>query len=707
MSDLIDEGPSTDEERAILALFDTPGFRAMPIREILRRLNASAEQKRHYRRAIRSLVQKGLVLRQGNRLGKRAAATAASRSSRSGGERAGPAARGAGRPAAPPRRHVVGILRQARGSAYIESFDPAESRDLRVPQECRGDSRPGDAVVVEVPRVVRAGQEIHARVIEILGPIDRPGTDVLVVARRHSLATEFPEVVLREADRLPSAVPPEESQSRERFDDPAPVTIDGDTARDFDDAIAVSELPREGFRLAVHIADVGHFVKPGSALDREARRRGTSVYFPDRVFPMFPEKLSNDLCSLRPREDRLVQSVILDIDREGVVRKVRFADGVIRSAARLTYTQVASVLEDARHVPGVPPELVPMLRLAERLREVLGARRRARGSVDLDLPEPRVLLDIEGVMTGITVEPRNRAHRLIEEFMLLANEAVAGHLESRKAPCLYRVHETPDPAKIETLAEFAAGFGLQLTSRPDAVAPGDIQRLLDAAEGRPEYPIVAQVALRSMKQARYTADNVGHFGLAAPVYAHFTSPIRRYPDLVVHRALRAQRKSKREELAAIADGLEELGVACSALEREAEAAERELLEWKKINFARDKVGEEFEGIVTGVARFGLFVQLTENLVEGLLHAARLGGDRFDFIEARQELRGASSRASFRLGDRLRVRLDRVDTVLRRVDLSLAEVIEHRAAPKAKGSGSGSAPPRKRPGPGRGVPKGRR
>jgi ribonuclease R len=395
---------------------------------------------------------------------------------------------------------------------------------------------------------------------------------------------------------------------------------------------------------------------------------------------MFPEKLSNDLCSLRPNEDRLVQSVVLDLDAKGDVRKVRFADGVIRSAARLTYTQVAAVLDG--RVSGVPPAVLPMLRVANRLRKVLETRRRARGSVDLDLPEPRILLDVEGAMTGITIEPRNRAHRLIEEFMLAANEAVAAHLDGQGAPCLYRIHERPDPAKVENLAAFASGFGLDLPGDPERIRPGDVQKMLDAAEGRPEYPIVAQVALRSMKQARYAPENVGHFGLAAEVYTHFTSPIRRYPDLVVHRSLRAVRHGQRDALVRLGTGLDELGDSCSRLERQAEAAERELLDWKKIAFVRDRVGETFDGIVTGVAPFGLFVQLTENLVEGLLHVARLGGDAFAFSERSQSLLGARTRRAFRLGDRVRVTLDRVDAVLRRVDLSLAEAVP--AQPERRG-----------------------
>jgi ribonuclease R len=452
------------------------------------------------------------------------------------------------------------------------------------------------------------------------------------------------------------------------LDDPPPVTIDGETAEDFDDAIAVAELPRGGFRLFVHIADVAQFVQEGERLDEEARRRGTSVYFPGRVLPMFPEKLSNDLCSLRPGVKRLVQSAILDFDREGAVTRVRFADGIIRSAARLTYTQVARVIDGEKRVPGVPRRVTPMLLLADRLRRSLEQRRHERGSIDFDLPEPQILLDVEGVMTGITIEPRNRAHRLIEEFMLAANEAVAGFLDSKAGVCVYRVHEPPESTKLETLAHFVERFGVPFPRQTSAVTPQDYQQLLDRVEGRPEARLVGSVALRSMKQARYSVENDGHFSLASPCYCHFTSPIRRYPDLLVHRLLRDARRGRRPTVEEI-DGLSALAGNCSELERNAEAAERELLNWKKVAFIADKTGQEFEAVVTGVAHFGLFLQLESNLVEGLLRAERLGGEYFVFDDQRVELQGQQTGRTYRLGDRLRVRVERVDRVLQRVDFA--------------------------------------
>jgi ribonuclease R len=509
--------------------------------------------------------------------------------------------------------------------------------------------------------------------------------DVRIVARKYGLPMSIPKKVQQTAGRLPSHVGPKKSEGRVLFDDPAPVTIDGETAQDFDDAIAVVERPKGGFRLYVHIADVAAFVAPGDTLDEEARRRGTSVYFPGRVLPMFPEKLSNDLCSLRPGVKRLVQSAILDLDADGALQRVRFADGMIKSAARLTYTQVARVIDGEKRVPGVPTRVVPMLLAADRLRDRLESRRHERGSIDFDLPEPQILLDVEGVMTGIAIEPRNLAHRLIEEFMLAANEAVASYLDSKIGVCVYRVHAPPESTKLETLSNFVERFGARFPRSSDGVTPQDYQRLLAEVEGRPEARLVGSVALRSMKQARYSVDNDGHFSLASPCYCHFTSPIRRYPDLLVHRLLRNSRQGRRVGAVQV-DELAALATSCSELERNAEAAERELLNWKKVAFIEDKIGEEFDAVVTGVAPFGLFLQLESNLVEGLLRAEQLGGERFAFDDRRVELHGETSGRTFRLGDRLRVRVDRVDRVLQRVDFSPVGQAFERVAGKRKRPG---------------------
>jgi ribonuclease R len=547
--------------------------------------------------------------------------------------------------------------------AIVVPFDAADGPPVPVPASGHLGAHANDAVAVA--RGGR-GHGPEAKIVEVLGQVDAVGVDVAVVARRHGLRREFPEEVRVAAAKIPRTISPKDIAGRERFENPPPVTIDGETARDFDDAVSVGEIAGGGHRLFVHVADVSFYVKPGDTIDKEARARATSVYFPDRVYPMVPERLADDLCSLRPGEDRLVQSVIIDFDRKGEVTGTRFADGVIRSAARLTYTQVADLLEGRPERAPLSREVVSMLRHAETLRDRLESRRRARGSIDFDLPAPTILLDVEGAMTGIKIEARNRAHRMIEEFMLAANEAVATWLSAQQVPCLFRIHDTPDPLKIEGLAAFAKSLGLTLRQkRGGAIRPGDIQRLLDDAEGLPAYPVVAQISLRSMKQARYSLEDSGHFGLAAPHYLHFTSPIRRYPDLVAHRALRGARGKSKTSLKGDAETLAD---DCSKLEREAEAAERELLDWKKVKFLKPREGEVFDGVVTGVARFGVFVQLDGGIAEGLVRVERLGQEWFDFDPVRHELRGATTGRVVRLGNPMRVRVERVDVVLRRVDL---------------------------------------
>ena len=583
------------------------------------------------------------------------------------------------RPPVVPKDVILGVFKLMPKGAIVVPFDAVDGAPLPVPAAGQLGARNNDAV--SVARGGR-GEGPDAKILEVLGQVDAPGVDVQVVARRHGLRREFPEEVRVAAAKIARTISPKDIAGRERFEEPPPVTIDGETARDFDDAVSVAELPGGGFRLFVHVADVSYYVRPGDTIDKEAQARATSVYFPDRVYPMVPERLADDLCSLRPGEDRLVQSVVIDFDRKAEVVATRFADGVIRSAARLTYTQVADLLEGRPERAPLPREVASMLRHAETLRDRLESRRRARGSIDFDLPAPTILLDVEGAMTGITIEPRNRAHRMIEEFMLAANEAVATWLSAHEIPCLFRIHDDPDPLKIEGLSAFAKSLGLTLKSHRTGVRPGDIQRLLEDAEGLPAYPVVAQISLRSMKQARYAPEDSGHFGLAAPHYLHFTSPIRRYPDLVVHRALRAARLKKKSGLKG---DLEALGEACSKLEREAEAAERELLDWKKVKFLKPREGEVFAGVVTGVARFGVFVQLDGGIAEGLVRIERLGREWFEFDAVRHELRGASTGRVVRLGDPMRVRVERVDVVLRRVDLGPIEE-PAKAAPAAPRAG---------------------
>jgi ribonuclease R len=456
------------------------------------------------------------------------------------------------------------------------------------------------------------------------------------------------------------------------------VTIDGEHARDFDDAITIDKLPNGHFWLGVHIADVSHYVREGSALDREAYERGTSVYFPERAVHMFPSELATGLCSLNPHVDRLVQSCFMEVDRRGRVVRHEFHDGVINSNERMTYSAVNGILTDrdpalmAQH-----QRLVPMFDTMQELYQVLNDARRRRGSIDFDLNEAEVIIDEGGVVEAIIALQRNVAHRLIEEFMLLANETVASALEAQAAPALYRVHEEPDLLKVEKFEEFIAGFGYSLAVPLLSVRPKHFQKLLERIHGKPEEKPIAFLMLRTMQKARYAPDNLGHFGLATSSYTHFTSPIRRYPDLVVHRALRAARldlltDEAREEWA---EELPEIARHTSEMERRADDAERELLQWKKVKFMADKVGEEFEGYVTGVAAFGLFIELIEHFVEGLVHVSTMADDYYRFVEGAHMLRGENTLKTFRLGDKVKVQVIRVNMDVRQIDLGLVEILE--------------------------------
>jgi ribonuclease R len=428
----------------------------------------------------------------------------------------------------------------------------------------------------------------------------------------------------------------------------------------------------------VHIADVSHYVQEGSALDRDAYERGTSVYFPERAVHMFPSELSTGLCSLNPHVDRLVQSCFMEIDRRGSVVRSEFHDGVINSSERMTYTAVNGILTDRdpelleRYEP-----LVPTFELMRELFQVLNDARRRRGSIDFDLNEAEVVVDEGGMVEAIIALRRNVAHRLIEEFMLLANETVASYIEAQEAPALYRIHEEPDVMKVAKFEEFIDGFGYSLGAPLNTLRPRHFQKLIERIHGKPEEKPIAFLMLRTMQKARYAPENLGHFGLAAPSYTHFTSPIRRYPDLVVHRALRTARHGlltpeKREDGS---EDLPEVARHTSEMERRADDAERELLQWKKVKFMADKVGDEFEGFVTGVAAFGLFIELTEHFVEGLVHVSTMADDYYRFVEGGHLLRGENTKKVYRLGDKATVQVIRVNMELRQIDLGLVEILD--------------------------------
>ena len=428
----------------------------------------------------------------------------------------------------------------------------------------------------------------------------------------------------------------------------------------------------------MHIADVSHYVKEGSALDREAFERGTSVYFTERAVHMFPSELATGLCSLNPHVDRLVQSCLMEVDSRGNVVRYEMHDGVINSDARMTYTAVNAILTD-RDPAAIAQykELVPRFELMRELFEILNTRRRRRGSIDFDLPETEVILSEYGEIEAIVPAERNVAHRLIEEFMLLANETVAEHLVEQGMPSLHRIHEPPDEKKVAEFEEFIEplGYGLGATGR--SVRPKHFQKLIDRIRGTPEERPIAALMLRTMQKARYDALSLGHFGLAAEHYTHFTSPIRRYPDLVVHRSLRESRRgavteARREELE---ETLPDVARHTSEMERRADDAERELLQWKKVRFMADKVGDEYEGYITGVAPFGLFIELVEHYVEGLVHISSMADDYYRFLEQQHVLRGENTKKVYRLGDKVRVQVARVDMERRQVELGLVEILD--------------------------------
>ncbi len=576
------------------------------------------------------------------------------------------------------------------GLGYVLPFDRRVLADVQIP---RGESRAAEAgqmVVTELTRWPTATRPPAGRVIEVLGGLEDPGVDTRIIIRKHGLADEHGEEAVTEARRLGAAVRPRDVTGRTDFRHVTTVTIDGEHARDFDDAITIERLPNGHYWLGVHIADVSHYVEEGSALDAEAYERGTSVYFPERALHMFPADLATGLCSLNPHVDRLVQSCVMEVSRSGEVVRAEFHDGVINSDARMTYTAVDAILtKHDRTVAAEYSTLVPMFRLMHELFEILNGRRRRRGSIDFDLPEAEVLMDESGAIADIVAAQRNVAHRIIEEFMLLANETVADYLDAEGGPGLYRVHEQPDPMKVAQFEEFIAGFGLSLGAPLNALRPRHFQKLVERIQGTPVEKPVAFLMLKTMQKARYAPENLGHFGLAAASYTHFTSPIRRYPDLVVHRLLRARRHgrlddARREE---IEEDLPEIARHTSERERRADDAERELLAWRKVRFMADKVGDEFDGYVTGVATFGVFVELVDHFVEGLVHISTMADDYYRFIEASHTLRGENTEKVYRLGDKVRVQVIRVDLERRQIDLGLTEILdtireeEHRRGPR--------------------------
>ena len=584
------------------------------------------------------------------------------------------------------------------GLGFVAPFDKRLTTDIQIPRTETRDAEPGQMVTVEVTRWPTPTRGPAGRIVEVLGDINDPGVDTEIILRKHGIPDEHSPDAIAEAKRIGAAVREKDLAGRTDFRDRAVVTIDGEHARDFDDAISIEKLKNGNFWLGVHIADVAHYVQEGGALDQEAYDRATSVYFPERAVHMFPSELSTGLCSLNPHVDRLVQSCLMEVTPRGVVTRYEMHDGVIKSDARMTYTAVNAILTERNpETIATYRELVPMFELMRELFEILNARRHRRGSVDFDLPEAQVILNEDGFIEDIVASERNVAHRLIEEFMLLANETVAAHLEKNGMPALYRIHEPPDPMKVLQFEEFVGAFGYSLGAPESGVKPMHFQKLVSKIRGVPAERPIAFLMLRTMQKARYDPMNVGHFGLAADTYTHFTSPIRRYPDLVVHRLLREQRSTRvsDERKAELDEDLPEVGRHTSEMERRAADAEREILQWKKVRFMADKVGDVFDGYITGVAPFGMFVELIDHYVEGLVHVSTMADDYYRFREQAHALFGENTKKTYRLGDQVRVQIVRVDMERRQIDLGLEDVLEKvRRDERSRGPARSSSRPKK-------------
>jgi ribonuclease R len=567
---------------------------------------------------------------------------------------------------------VVGRFCEERGACFVIPDNKRINQDIMVPPDGRGAAQAGQIVIVELIEQPSSQSRPLGRVKEVLGEHMAPGMEVRIAIASHGIPVEWPEAVLAEVSRYGESVPESARQGRWDLRETPLVTIDGITARDFDDAV-YCERRGNNWRLLVAIADVSWYVRPGTALDHEARRRGNSVYFPDRAVPMLPEALSNGLCSLNPEVDRLCLVCDIAINAEGRIIRSRFAEAVIRSHARLTYDTVAAIVADRD--PRLRAEyaaLVPHLDRLHALYQVLRATREQRGALDFDTQETVIEYGADRKIERILPTERNDAHRLIEECMIAANVAAARFLQRQKMPGLYRIHEGPSEDRLNKLRAFLGELGLGLGGG-EKPSPLDYTRLLEQVRDRPDAHLIQTVMLRSLAQAIYASGNVGHFGLALDAYAHFTSPIRRYPDLQVHRAIRhALNGGKPADFPATHADLVGLGEHCSMTERRADEAVRDAVEWLKCEFMLDKVGQVFDGIITGVAGFGLFVELRGVFVEGLAHVTSLRNDYYQFDPVGHRLHGERSGQVYRLGDRLTVRVVRVDLDERKIDFEPVE-----------------------------------
>ena len=573
------------------------------------------------------------------------------------------------------QQRIVGTFEAgSKGYGFVVADDKKIAKDIFISRENTKGAVTGHKVVVEITDYGEDRRNPEGKVIEILGHINDPGVDILSVIRRYELAVEFPEEVYAEIEHLGTEVAEADKKGREDLRDLLTITIDGADAKDLDDAVSLKRLGNGNFELGVHIADVSHYVRENTALDKEAYARGTSVYLVDRVIPMLPHKLSNGICSLNPHVDRLALSCLMEVNGRGEVVSHRILESVINSDYRMTYTAVREILED-----GTPAlleqyaEILPMLEDMEELRQILGEKRRKRGSVNFDLPESKIILDENGKPIDIKPYEKSIATNMIEEFMLVCNETIAENSFWQEMPFMYRSHQEPDEDKLEKMEQFLRGFGYYLRKKDGEIHPRELQKVLQKAEETDEERIITRMVLRSMMQARYTAENGGHFGLAAKYYCHFTSPIRRYPDLEIHRMIKKMLHGELDEKASVyyRRKMPDWAKHCSKQERVAEDAERDTDALKKVEFMEDKVGQIYEGIISGVTNWGIYVELP-NTIEGMVALSQMDDDYYEFDEKKMLVFGKRTKKSYRLGDKVVVSVAKVDRMMGTIDFAFAE-----------------------------------
>lgn len=571
---------------------------------------------------------------------------------------------------------VVGTYEDSRSFGFVIADDKRIPNDIFIPKGKTNGAVDGHKVIVRITKYPEGRKSAEGEIIQILGHKNDPGIDILSIIYKHGIPIEFPEEVLEQAANTPDTITEKDLEGRRDLRNEMIVTIDGADAKDLDDAVSVKRLDNGNYKLGVYIADVSYYVKENSPIDKEALERGTSVYLVDRVIPMIPHRLSNGICSLNPQVDRLTLSCEMEINDKGQVVSHEIFPAVIRTTERMTYSDVNKILVDKdeelrnRYEP-----LVPMFEMMEELASILRKKRMSRGAIDFDFKEAKVIVDEEGKAIDVVIRERSVAERLIEEFMLAANETIAEHFHWLDVPFIHRIHEDPDEEKLQTFFEFLAGLGISVKGTANEVHPQALQKVLDDIQGEPEEMVVSKLMLRSMKQAKYDPRSVGHFGLATEFYTHFTSPIRRYPDLIVHRLIRTYLIEKKMDAKTIShwkERLPEIARHASMMERRAVDAERDTDDLKKAEFMQDKIGEEFTGIISSVTNFGMFVEL-ENTVEGLIHVSFLTDDYYRYDEQHQVLIGERTANVFRVGDEVRVRVAGVNMDEFTIDFELVGI----------------------------------